>query len=321
MISVIIPNWNGARYIEVCLGSLERQTYKDFEMIFVDNDSKDNSVEIVKRRFPEARVVLLKSNRGFAAAANEGIRVSRGDYIALLNNDTEADPCWLQELLEGMKKSEAIGMCASKIIQFDDRSKLDTTGDGFTKFGVSIKRGHNQPAEGYQTGDFVFGACAAAAFYRRSLFDRTGLFDEDFFCIYEDVDMSFRAQLAGFRCLYVPGAIVYHLVGGTAGTKNDFTLYFGQRNLETVFFKNVPAQLLLKYLPVHFAYNFSAFVYYLIGGKGKLFFQSKTDAARQLKGTLQKRKAIQKRKKVSVEYLDELLDKQSLVKHMLRRAA
>jgi GT2 family glycosyltransferase len=293
MVSIVIPNWNGARHIEVCLGSLERQTYKDFELIFVDNDSKDNSVEIVKQQFPKARVVILKGNRGFARAANEGIKVSRGDYIALLNNDTETDPHWLEKLLEGIKRSEAIGMCASKIIQFDDRSKLDTAGDGYTKFGISIKRGHNQAGEKCQTEEFVFGACAAAALYRRSLFDATGYFDEDFFCIYEDVDLSFRAQLAGYRCLYVPTATVYHRIGGTSGRDNAITVYYGQRNMESVFLKNMPFPLLMKYLPFHVAYLFFALIYNGLRKHGGIFLRSKVDALKQIRLTIRKRKIFQ----------------------------
>ena len=315
MVSIVIPNWNGARYIEVCLGSLERQTYKDFELIFVDNNSEDSSIEIVKRQFPRAHVVTLEENKGFATAANEGIKVGRGDYIALLNNDTESDPHWLEELLKGMDRSKAIGMCASKIIQFDDRSKLDTAGDGYTTFGVSIKRGHGLKPDEYSKEEFVFGACAAAALYRKSMLDEIGYFDEGLFCIYEDVDLSFRAQLAGFQCLYVPTATVYHLLGGTAGRNNDFTLYYGQRNLETVFLKNMPRKLLIKYLPLHLGYNVLGFIQHIFKKNAKKFLQSKIDAMKQIRSTLQKRRAVQGKKRVSSFYLRSLFDNRSLLQH------
>jgi GT2 family glycosyltransferase len=161
----------------------------------------------------------------------------------------------------------------------------------------------------------VFGACAAAALYRRPIFDEIGYFDEDFFCIYEDVDLSFRAQLAGHKCLYVPKAIVYHRVGGTAGMDNDFTVYYGQRNLESVFLKNMPFPLLVKYLPLHVGYVVLAFVYNLLRKKGRIFLRSKMDALKQIKLTLQKRKNIQIKRKVSSGDLEMVFDQRSLFQH------
>jgi GT2 family glycosyltransferase len=308
MISIIIPNWNGAEHIKACLDSLEKQSYQDAEVIVVDNGSDDESVHIVMRQFPNTRIVRLERNWGFAKAANEGIRIAQGDYIALLNNDTEADPHWLEELLKGMKTSEGVGLCASRIMQFDDRSRVDTAGDGYRKVGIARKRGHNRTEEGFQREEFVFGACAAAALYRTSMLNEIGAFDEDFFCLYEDVDLSFRAQLAGYRCLYVPTAIVYHRIGGTSGKDNDFTLYYGQRNLEWVFLKNMPLMLFVKYFAFHAGYVFLAWIYSCLRKRGRIFLRSKLDAFRKIRLILQKRKVVQEKRRASTGYLRAILE-------------
>ena len=150
------------------------------------------------------------------------------------------------------------------------------------------------------------------------MLEEIGYFDEDFFCIYEDVDLSFRAQLAGYKCLYVPTAIVYHIVGGTAGTNNDFTAYYGQRNMEFVFLKNMPLLLLMKYLPLHAGYIVSALVYSLLMKNGGIFIRSKMDAFRQIELILRKRRSIQKKNKVSSGYLETILDRHSVFDHKNR---
>jgi hypothetical protein len=318
MVSIIIPNWNGKKFLTECLTSLRVQTYRDLEVIFVDNASTDRSVEFVKASFPEIKIVQLERNRGFSGAANEGIRAAKGEFIALLNNDAIADPRWIEELVKGMSLSDQIGFCAPKILRLSNGIDVDTAGDNYTRYGVAIKRGKNDGKNIHSQRQFVFGACAAAALYRKSMLDEIGCFDEDLFCIYEDVDLSFRAQLAGFQCLYVPTAVVYHLVGGTAGTNNEFTLYYGQRNLESVFFKNMPLELLIQYLPLHLGYNFLAFIHHFFKKNGKIFLRSKIDALKHIGSTLEKRRTIQGKKRVSSLYLRTLFDKRSLLQHRVK---
>jgi GT2 family glycosyltransferase len=315
MVSIIIVNWNGKHFLRDCLSSLRTQSYHDFEVILVDNGSTDGSGELVKEFFPEVQILALFHNKGFAGAVNEGIRAAKGEFIALFNNDAIAHDQWIEELVKGIHSSGEVGFCASKILRLPDRRKVDTAGDSYTRFGVARKRGWNGGRDEFLKPELVFGACAAAALYRKSMLEEIGYFDEDLFCIYEDVDLSFRAQLAGFQCLYVPSAIVYHHVGGTAGTKNRFALYYGQRNLESVFLKNMPGLLLIKYFPLHLGYNCLAFAYHVFRKDGKVFLQSKVDVLKQAKTILQKRIRIQKKKKVTLGYLETLFDQRSLLTH------
>jgi GT2 family glycosyltransferase len=320
MVSIVVPNWNGKRYLESCLSCLRAQTYPETEVILVDGGSTDGSIEFVKGSYPEARILLLGENKGFSKAANEGLRIARGEFVALLNNDTMADSGWITELVKGITSSIEIGFCASKILRAPGGKTIDTAGDCYTRYGVAKKRGRDLEANRFDQPELVFGACAAAALYRKSMLEEIGFFDEDLFCVYEDVDLSFRAQLAGYRCLYIPTAIVRHTVGGTMGTDNDFTLYYGQRNMETVFFKNMPGKLLIKYLTPHIAYLLLAFTYNLTRGKGRIYVRSKVDALKQMARTLQKRRLIQGKKKPSSGYLQTVLDKHSFLDNMLKAA-
>lgn len=319
MVSVIIPNWNGKHLLEECLGSLRAQTFQDLEIILVDNGSTDRSVEFVARSFPEVKIIELRLNSGFSRAVNEGIKASKAEFIALLNNDAIADEKWIEELLEGIHSSKEVGFCASQIVWGAKGTEIDAVGDVYTRYGVAIKRRREGETNPFLQKELVFGACGAASLYRRSMLEEVGYFDEDFFCIYEDVDLSFRAQLSGFKCLYVPTAIVYHRVGGTMGRNNDFILYYGQRNLEFVFIKNMPFSLTVKYLPLHIEYVILAFLYHILRNKGGIFLRSKIDVLKQIGCTLKKRWYIQSRRKVSSRYLETLLYKRSLLKHILER--
>jgi len=315
MVSVVVINWNRRIFLDKCLSSLRIQSYRNIEVIFVDNGSTDGSVEFVEEFFPEVRIACFKDNMGFAKAANAGIKIARGEFIALLNNDAVADCFWVEKLVKGVNSSMEVGFCASKILRAPKGLLIDTAGDYYTRYGVAIKRGHNVEANRVSQTRFVFGACAAAALYRKSMLNDIGYFDEDLYCIYEDVDLSFRAQLAGYRCLYIPTAIVYHQVGGTIGTKNDFTLFYGQRNIECVYLKNMPATLMLKYLPAHSIYVILAWVSSLCNWKGEIFVRSKLDAFRQIGPILKKRKNIQSRRKVSLKYLEQIFDRRPLIHH------
>jgi GT2 family glycosyltransferase len=312
MVSIIIPNWNGRHFLGNCLDSLRTQTYQDLEIILVDNGSTDGSVEFVKTFFPEVQILTLRCNKGFAAAANEGIWAAKNELIALLNNDAIADDHWIEEVVKGIHSSSAIGFCASKILRLPHRRQIDTAGDSYTRFGVARKRGWNGGTDEFLKPELVFGACAGAALYRRSMLEEIEFLDEDFFCLYEDVDLSFRAQLTGFKCLYVPTAIVYHQGGGTTGSFPHFNFYYGQRNMEWVFLKNMPLSLLIKYLPLHLGYVLWAFGDHLCRNKGGIFLRSKLDAVKGFGPMLQKRKTVQRKRRVSSEYLEMIFDKRFL---------
>src|SRR5512138_3034202 len=202
MISVIILNFNGKRYLEKCLSSLESQTYRDFEVIVVDNASSDGSVDYLKAGFPLVRIVENKKNLGFAGGTNSGIRRAEGEYILTLNNDTQVDRRFLECLAEPMQSDKSVGVCASKMLLPDGR--INSAGICLSRSGAAWDRGIFEQDHGqYDCQQEVFGACAGAALYRKEMLDEIGLFDEDFFLYMEDVDLAFRAKLAGWKCVYV----------------------------------------------------------------------------------------------------------------------
>lgn len=252
--SVVIPNWNGRHFIGACLDSLRVQTFKDFEVIVVENGSVDGSLEFIQENYPEVTILAQPKNLGFAGGVNQGIRRSRAKYVALFNNDAIADKNWLTELVNVLESDKNIAAVTSKILQLKnskDRVNIDSTGDFMTIWGIPFPRGRDEVDQGqYDTVEEVFGACGGSVLYRRSLFDEIGFFDEDFFAYYEDVDISFRARLAGYKIFYQPKSIVYHKVGGTSGGgATPFTRFHSVKNTFYLYFKNMPAVLFFKYLP------------------------------------------------------------------------
>lgn len=241
-VSVIIPNWNGAALLPVCLASLASQTFRDFEIVVVDDASTDDSRELLRRDFPAARVVALNRRGGFAPAVNAGIREARGEILVLLNNDTEADAAWLTELVAALGTNPLTGMAASKLRLFGEREKLHSAGDYYRIDGIPGNRGVWEVDRGqYDTPEALpplFGASAGAAAYRRALFQAVGLFDEGLGSYCEDVDLNWRARLAGFDCAYAPRAIVYHMVSASGGGAR--ASYYVGRNFIAVLAKNYP---------------------------------------------------------------------------------
>lgn len=245
-ISVIIPNWNGAQYLPTCLAALRRQTYRDFEVIVVDNASTDGSRELLARDYPEVRLVTLPENRGFTGACNAGLRAARGEWLILLNNDTEADPGWLAAIADAGVRHPEAGLIASKIMLFDRRDVFHTAGDFYRVDGLPGNRGVWQRDVGqYQREEYVFSACGGAATYRRAMLEEVELLDEDFFYSCEDVDMAWRAQLAGWRCLYTPQAIIYHRLAATGGGAT--ASFYDGRNFIYVIIKDYPGSLLRRF--------------------------------------------------------------------------
>jgi len=206
LLSVIIPNYNGARYLPTCLTALQRQSYPHLEIILVDDASADDSVALTRRDFPDVKIITLPHNRGFIGAINSGIKQATGDIIAPLNNDTEAAPQWAEALVEALQHYPDAGMAASKMLLFDQRDTLHSAGDGFGWDGIPINRGVWQKDEGQFDDDtYIFGGCGGAVAYRRTMLDDIGLFDEALFMYLEDVDLNWRAQLAGYRATALAG--------------------------------------------------------------------------------------------------------------------
>ena len=317
-VTVIIVNWNRKNYLTLCLQSLRKQTYRDFEVLVVDNGSTDGSVSVVRSMFPEVRVIPLDRNYGFAAANNIGLNMARGDYIALLNNDAQATPNWLEELVRAIEAHPEVGFCASRILLLEYPNLVDACGDFYTRDGFAGKRGHLNHSFMYEHYEYVFGACGAAVLYRKKMLEEIGFFDEDFFLAHEDTDLSFRAQLAGYKCLYVPTAVVYHHLSATIGRDSDMYIYYGHRNIEYVFLKNMPTCLLYKSLPAHLLMNIFLLIFYLTRGQACPFLRAKVDVIRNLPLMLRKRKVVQKYRKSSLSYISSLLE-ESWFKQALRK--
>ena len=218
LVSVVIPNWNGAHHLPTCLESLRCQTYPRAEVIVADNGSTDGSLELLARDYPWVRALPLGENRGFTGACNAGMRVAQGEFVVLLNNDTEADSHWLAEVAAAFERHPEAGLVASKMLLFDRRDTFHTAGDFYRVDGTPGNRGVWQRDEGqYDREEYVFSGCGGSAAYRRAMLEQVGLLDEDFFFSCEDVDLAWRAQLAGWRCVYAPCAVVYHKLSATGG--------------------------------------------------------------------------------------------------------
>ena len=311
-VTVVIPNWNGERFLSTCLGSLRRQSYEDFDVVLVDNGSTDGSVAFARDNFPEISVLPLPENLGFSAAVNAGILASETEHVALLNNDTETDPKWLEALVEAADSYPEAGFFASKLVDFADRRVLDGAGDVLRRSGLPYRLGHGEPDGGrYDKTAFVFGACAGAAMYRRGMLDDVGLFDEDFFANCEDGDLSFRAQLAGYRCLYVPGSVVYHMGSATFGRRSATSTRLGTRNSLCLLVKNLPAPLVPGFLPFVLAGQLTRLVVTAATSTLKAHLEGLAGALRLLPLMLRKRREIQKRRQVPVEYIRGLLKESS----------
>ena len=241
LISVVIPTWNGVRHLPACLNALRRQKLTAFEIILVDNASTDDTCALVQRDYPEVHLIRLPENRRFAGACNAGMRASHGDFVALLNNDTEADENWLANVASAFRAHPEAGFVASKLRLFDQRDKLHSAGDFYSVRGVPGNRGVWQVDQGQFDSDYVFGACGAASVYRRTMLEKIGLLDETFEFSCEDVDLSWRAQLAGYACAFAKDAIVYHKVSATGG--GVLNSYYDGRNFIWLLVKDVPGEV------------------------------------------------------------------------------
>lgn len=309
MISVVIPHYNRKEYLRDCLDSLSAQTYRDFETIVVDDGSTDGSASFLKENYPWSRVVRLAKNRGFCVAANEGIKVSQGEYIALLNNDARAEAHWLEHLLRALEEKPEVGFCASKICFMDSPALINSAGIGMSLRGFPYEIGFGmEDGPCFSKPRLLFGACAGAAIYRKQMLEEVGLFDEDLYMFFEDVDLSFRAQLLGYKCLYVPEAVVYHRHGGTALHQSNSHTSLCCRNSIVVLMKNLPRGLAMKVLPPTGLLMVKHLLKRLLFHKDLAVFKGYGEGLSLWRNTLKKRSLIQRQKKASDQYIASLLD-------------
>lgn len=264
-VTVVITNWNGRPFLGPCLKAVFAQAYRDFEVILVDNGSTDGSVDFMKEYFPEVRLIVNEDNLGFAAANNQAIRSSRSEFVVTLNNDTEVCSAWLEELVRVAETDSGIGACASRMLFAKHPKMINSAGIALDRAGIAWDwRGGEVDDSDEVEPEEVFGPCAGAALYRRQMLKTTGLFDEDFFCYLEDVDLAWRAQWAGWRTFSVPTARVLHHHSGTAVEGSPFKSRLLGRNKVSMIVKNYPWPQLLWYSPIILLYDVASLPYTLI---------------------------------------------------------
>ena len=309
LVSVIIPHWNAVHHLPTCLDSLRSQTYPRVEVIVSDNGSSDGSLELLASDYAWVRVLPLGENRGFAGACNAGMRAARGEFVVLLNNDTEADSRWVEEIVAAFERHPEAGLVASKMLLFDRRDTFHTAGDFYRVDGTPGNRGVWQRDEGqYDREEYVFNACGGSAAYRKTMLEQVGLLDEDFFFSCEDVDLAWRAQLAGYRCIYAPRAVVYHKLSATGGGAT--ASFYDGRNFIYLLAKDYPGDL--------WRVHWRAILRAELGVTAAALRAWRGEAARarlrgQLAGLLglpkmlRKRRAVQRSRTVGRAYLERIM--------------
>ncbi len=261
---MVIPTLCADSRLRECVESLTRQTRRDFELWIVDNSGKG----LVRKNGSAGSACVIENprNAGFGAAINQGIRASRAPYVATLNDDAVADPRWLEALLCAMERRPDAGMCASQVRLFGEQ-RLDSAGMLVCRDGSSKQRGQGRPPEDFPVKEEALFPSGSAALYRRAMLEEIGGFDERFFLYCEDTDLGLRARWAGWKCLYVPEAVVEHHYSHSAGAASPLKAYLVERNRLFVLAKNFPASLLLAAPWVALARYFWH-AWYLLEGRG-----------------------------------------------------
>jgi GT2 family glycosyltransferase len=302
---IIIPNWDGVKVLKTCLDSLMSQSLKA-HIIMVDNGSVDGSVELVEKKYPSVEIIRNDTNLGFAEGVNCGFRRAldlNAGYIAAFNNDAFADPDWLKNLEEVLEMNNKVGVVTSKILSLKG-DFIDSTGDYYTNWGLPYPRGRGETElNKYDTETEIFAASGGASLYRASMLKQIGLFDKDFFAYYEDVDLSFRAHLSGWKVAFNPKAIVYHQISMTSNRMKGFSTYQTMKNQPLLLMKNVPGKYLFRvgwrFLLAHTLF----FIRAVQRGQGWIAFKGDYKGTILLFTGFKKRRYIQKNKKVSDEYI------------------
>jgi GT2 family glycosyltransferase len=259
LVSVLVVNFNRLSFLSECLESIHAQDYGPVELIVVDNGSTDGSRGMLESRPYPIKTVFLDRNTGFTGGNRAGLERATGTYIALVNNDAVLSRDWIRRHAQALDENPPAGFTASKIVRYGDPRTLDCAGDGMTTSGRGFKlKECHDPSDADQPR-WVFGASAAAAMYRRSMIDDIGFLDPRFFFNHEDTDLSFRAQLAGWKCLYLPRPSVRHRVHGSYALLGAKANIYFSRNCEMVWLKNMPSKLLLRYLHHHLIHECGAF--------------------------------------------------------------
>lgn len=305
-VSVVIPNWNGKEFLEVCLKSLKKQTFKDFEVIIVDNGSTDGSKEFIKKYYPDFKIIALPQNVGFSPAVNLGIKKAVGEYIFLLNNDTKVDKKCIEQLVKTLELRKDVGMVAAKMLNFYTPELIDSAGDYIDVVGHANNIGIGQKdGPKFNKEDYVFLVTGGGSLIRRNVFEKVGLLDDSYFAYFEDVDFCLRAQYQGFKAYYQPKAVVYHIHMATSRRNPAFKEYLQFRNMTMTIIKDFPAALLKKdwnWLRVLLV-NINTVRYLFTTGYGLQALHAEWYVLTHLYSLLKQRKTIQSGITVSDEYL------------------
>jgi GT2 family glycosyltransferase len=308
--SILVLNWNGKRYLARCLDAVAAQTFRDFEVIVLDNASSDHSTDGVEANWPGFRVVQFEQNLGFSMANNRGALLAAGEWLACLNNDAFPEPDWLMKLKLATEKFPEFAFFSSLLIDAENPKQVQGCGDVYNISGYAWSRDYGCPIEqSHQMTQEVFSPCGAAALYKRTAFIEAGGFDEDFVSHHEDVDLGFRLRLLGYRCLYVPEAVVSHVGGAGYGRESDRTVYQVQRNVVWSYMTNMPGWLLWKYLPAHLLANLVFIIYYSLRGQAKAVWKAKWDAVFALPRIRARRGEIQKQRLTRTEDIEQIIDR------------
>ncbi len=300
-VSIIIPTWNGKELLETCLKSLKQQTFKDFEVIVVDNGSTDGTQEMIKKIYPKAVVLSFEKNKGFAPAVNEGIKNAQGDYLVLLNNDTKMDKECLKYLVKATQKKN-VGLVAAKMLNFYSPETIDSAGAYITSVGHANGIGWKEKdGPAFNQAQEVFLASGGGCLIKKEVIKKIGLFDEDYFAYFEDVDFSLRAQLQGFKIWYQPKAIIYHVHKATSRRIQPFTEYLQFRNMTMTIMKDFPHQFLKQHWWKILLVNLHTVWFLMRQGYGKAAIQAELYVILHFWQILSKRKEIQKKNKLSFE--------------------
>jgi len=253
--SVLIVNYNAGELLQKAINSLKNQTFKDFEIVLVDNNSSDASVDDLDiSGLSQIRVLRENENHGFAKGNNLGAREANGKWLALLNPDAVADADWLAEIKRGTERHTQCRVFACSQISMDEPNLLDGAGDAYFAFGIPWRGGFEHPVSALPDEDsHCFSPCGASAVYERDLFLSLGGFDERFFCYCEDVDLGMRLQMSDEKCVFLRDALIHHKGSATSGRYSYFTMYHGFRNRTWAYLKNMPLTVLLLTLPGHVA--------------------------------------------------------------------
>ncbi len=320
-IAVVIVNWNAGELLKECLDAVYRQTLMPNQVIVIDNASSDNSLVGLDERYPQLIISRQDSNLGFSVANNIALRDYVNTYwVALLNPDAIPDPSWLLNLSNAAKENPKYSFFASTLIKKGNKHELDGVGDVYHVSGLAWRRLHgvNRKLNELEDCD-IFSPCAAAAMYKKSILDEVSGFDEDFFCYFEDVDLSFRLRLLGYRCLYVSKAVVSHVGSATTGQDSDFSVYYGHRNLVWTFIKNMPLPLLVLYMVYHLCLNILTIIWYVYKGRGRLILRSKWDAIKGVGQAIRKRRNIQRTRTIKTRDIWNAMEGTSIKLLMSRR--